>query len=847
MRSARFLLAGLAGSIALAAWWRAEGEATDEVRAAAATADVARDAASPRAYDELQAELAALLGAWRRGEDGVDRARLAGLADELARDHDRADAPRVADHYLSLSPSERRAGLDDEAEWAALWRATKAADPATWPTERERVLRELRALADRVLPRADDLPAALALSLAARIEVRALEAGGVGAVERTERLARAERDARRALAICERAGSASRALEPRWTLARVDRLRGDAAAAEVRYARLGEEARRLRNDDFLEYALVARVDLARERGDVRGVDALLAELATVRRPEECWALAREAAQRLIDEDLPDRAEEFLLRTRPADAAALVGWRALLALAQLRQGETSRARAQLAELPPDEPEARLIRGQLLLAEDRPWEVVALWQDGLGDASLDPLSRVVAATQLGEAWLAEGETQRAAEVLDRTLADAADWEARLARDRRLAGGAGTVAGEWLGLHAVVLCAEAHRRMGDDAAALARVESWHARGWRGGALSADDLAAWSRVAEHGLLSLSAGADRGLAVHLDPDGALESMELPHPRRAWRAGVRRLREAAQRDDEAEVRRLGAELARQAFPPGLLERLARGDADDRLLLLAHGPLEALPFELLTLPDGRWLDEVVSVHYLPGLPAPRPGAPATTRGAWQLLGDPRGADGRALFPAARGELEAVLAMRPDASLARAGDFTADAVLDALASPRPVHLATHLGDASACADPRFAPLGLALDAGAELCVGTVAASPLAAPLVVLSTCESAGGRALDAEGLQGLSRALLEGGVRDLLVSPWPVRDRVAAEWTPAFHAELLDGASPARAARRARAALRDAGHPVSAWAGFRLLGRDGERPAERAGDAPAPGTSAAAGR
>jgi len=813
-----FSIAGAIGVVVLA-WALTRTPLAGSVRAAE------NQGAPTRDHDEVQADLLAELARWRSGAAEADATRLATLAAEFARDHGRGDAPQVAAYYLALDPDERRQGRLDEARWTELWRATKQADSMQWSTQRPQILRELRLLADEVLPRKDNLPAAMALSLAARIEVRALEARTDTLAEREARLGRAEADARRALAICERAGSISRSLEPRWTLARLDRLHGRTLDAESGFTKLAADARYLENGDYLQHALLARIDLARERGDVHGIDKLLGELAILRSPADCWPLASAAAQRLLDEDRPARAEEFLLRNRPHADEEQDAWRVLLILAQLRQGETSRARAQLDALAPGHPDARLLEGQLLLAEERPWEVIALWQSPASREWLPPLSRVVAATQLGEAWLAEGEPERAAQVLDEALLEAQDWEARIARDRQLAGDAGTVAGEWLGLHAVVLAVEARLRAGDELDALLRAEAWHSRGLRGTELTVDDLLAWAAADELGLLSISIGADRGIALHLAANGEIEAMEIPHPRRTLREGVRRLREAARRDDEALVRELGAELARHLLPPKLRERLANADPDQRLLLLAHGPLEALPFELLTLEDGAWLDERVSLHHLPGLPARRPGTYEALDAAWDLIGDPRTADGSPLFPAAREELDSIVALRPDARVASGPSFDADSVRDALASPNPVHIATHLGESADCAHPRFAALGLRLDAGAELCVGELSEGTLAAQLVVLSTCESAGGRAVDAEGLQGLSRALLEGGVRDLLVSPWPVRDRAAAAWTPAFHAALLEGHSPARAARRARATLRDRGWPVSDWSSFRLLGRD----------------------
>jgi CHAT domain-containing protein len=99
----------------------------------------------------------------------------------------------------------------------------------------------------------------------------------------------------------------------------------------------------------------------------------------------------------------------------------------------------------------------------------------------------------------------------------------------------------------------------------------------------------------------------------------------------------------------------------------------------------------------------------------------------------------------------------------------------------------------------------------------------AAPL--PLVVLPACETGGGAFVDAQGLHGLARAFLESGARELVVTSWPVQDEPARRFSLAFHRALLAGATPARAARSARAALRAEGLAAAEWAAFRVLGSE----------------------
>jgi tetratricopeptide (TPR) repeat protein len=106
--------------------------------------------------------------------------------------------------------------------------------------------------------------------------------------------------------------------------------------------------------------------------------------------------------------------------------------------------------------------------------------------------------------------------------------------------------------------------------------------------------------------------------------------------------------------------------------------------------------------------------------------------------------------------------------------------------------------------------------------------IAAMDLAARLVVLSGCESAGGRFASGEGVLGLTSAFLSAGVPAVIASLWPVDDETTANLMLHFYDELASGFSSATALRQAQNAVQAdlaTRHPFF-WAGFVLVG-DGD--------------------
>jgi len=80
-------------------------------------------------------------------------------------------------------------------------------------------------------------------------------------------------------------------------------------------------------------------------------------------------------------------------------------------------------------------------------------------------------------------------------------------------------------------------------------------------------------------------------------------------------------------------------------------------------------------------------------------------------------------------------------------------------------------------------------------------------LPAELVVLSACQTALGKDVTGEGLDGLTRAFMYAGARRLVVSLWSVNDQATAALMQRFYVEMLkNNKTPAAALRAAQIEL-----------------------------------------
>lgn len=231
----------------------------------------------------------------------------------------------------------------------------------------------------------------------------------------------------------------------------------------------------------------------------------------------------------------------------------------------------------------------------------------------------------------------------------------------------------------------------------------------------------------------------------------------------------------------------------------------------RVVVVPFGPLNLLPFHALAL-DGVPLAVSHVVSYAPlAATVGRAGPldePLVTA-APLVVGDPAFAESAhprlRRLEGARVEAQVVAATLqapPDRVLL--DDQAAEtAVVGRLGSADLVHLATHgLLD-------ELAPFAssLVLSGADELTVADLVGLQLTTPLAVLSGCDTGRGTATLGGDVVGLTRSLLRSGVRQAVVSLWPVDDRIAPVIMAAFYRHLVTGRPPAEALALAQRDLR----------------------------------------
>jgi len=277
----------------------------------------------------------------------------------------------------------------------------------------------------------------------------------------------------------------------------------------------------------------------------------------------------------------------------------------------------------------------------------------------------------------------------------------------------------------------------------------------------------------------------------------------------------------------------------------------RVDAFHRLVIVADGPLEELPFEVLR--DPRSGQRLVASHEIAYLPSFSVLAAARARtcslpehglfalgdsifGAsderWSGADDPRHDDEALLFqrlPASAVEVENIAGIYgDDATVVLGGDATRERFLAEARRHRTLHVASHArSDRQAPERSRIALSCLDAEgrvpATCDLYFEDVAALDLCGQVVVLSACDTAGGRPLPGEGILGLPWAFLRAGAGAVVASRWRVADEPTAMLMITFHRHLRAGAGPAAALRQAKLELIAAGRRPSDWAALVLLG------------------------
>lgn len=354
--------------------------------------------------------------------------------------------------------------------------------------------------------------------------------------------------------------------------------------------------------------------------------------------------------------------------------------------------------------------------------------------------------------------------------------------------------------------------------------------------------------------------------AFVLDAGGGLAALNLgPLPRveaaiDAWRAAVHpsgTVRGIGRVGDRgAALEPAGEELRRRLLDPVLA---AAGDV--RTLHVCRDgapalvPLDALPYGSGVVGDRFEIRVETSVQHLLAPAPPVAGPPELLAVAAVDYGEAGASLGEAFeaLPATGAEAAAVaaaFAAVPGAktTLLSGAAATRDAWIREAPSARFLHLATHgwsalkvQADAGALAVAfaELAPLalcGLAFagaNQGTDLAgraVGIATGEDVVGldltrcELAVLSSCDSASGLARSGMGSLSLAAALHSAGARSVVSSLWKVDDDAARALMAEFYRRLFElGESKAQALWNAKLALRDAGAPLAAWAGWVLSG------------------------
>ncbi|MCP4654029.1 MAG: CHAT domain-containing protein, partial [bacterium] len=383
--------------------------------------------------------------------------------------------------------------------------------------------------------------------------------------------------------------------------------------------------------------------------------------------------------------------------------------------------------------------------------------------------------------------------------------------------------------------------------------------------------------------LLEYQLGEDRSFLWAVTPD-SIASFELPPQAEIERVARRTydlLVISNRRRYRVRTERTLATLSKMLLGP-VVEHLG----SKRLLIVAEGALQYIPFGALPVPDRSGAaseaafessahavpliveHEIVSVPSASALDVlrrqvtgrrPAPGVVAVLADPVFRSDDPRVRENRTTTgphssragPGKRGEppladpsryerlgysrqeAEAILDLVPAEGSFEALDFKASletATRGDLGRYRIVHFATH-GEFDT-AQPELSRLVLSLvdDQGRPqdglLFAHQIYNLELPAELVVLSSCHSALGTEIRGEGLVGLTQGFMYAGAARVVVSLWNVDDQATAALMKRFYQHLLeDGLRPAAALRKAQIAIgREL--PWQApyfWAGFVLQG------------------------
>lgn len=528
---------------------------------------------------------------------------------------------------------------------------------------------------------------------------------------------------------------------------------------------------------------------------------------------------------------------------PTDETALRRWRAeaLRRLGRPREAEQelARARALLPEIPDPEhrsvvrSEVEVLEGRLL-ESSHPRDAVAPLSEAIDrfvrTGLLNPLPRAYlgrarAYRRLGRNDAAASDLRAAVDLIESRRAhagSAADRAMFLADVREVYEEAVDLAARTGDVeHAFRLAEALHARVLDDALGRGADAEESAVGPVPETVPSAEIQDQISLGES-LWAFLALPDRLLRWRLDRE-SLELDTVPVSATELERHVGRLRAAARTGDPAALeeasRVLSAWVLGSSTPlPG------------RLLVVPDGPLHDLPLDLLVDPStGSPLVESSVVALEPSgsvfarIAARDRRRPSLNASSALVVADPAFPrdrfPGLPRLPGARSEGVAVRELYPNSTVLAGAAASASAFLEALGRHPVAHVAAHAVPSSG--DPRLSYLVLS---EGPLYAREIAERRLGdARVIVLSTCGSGREGERLGEGLAGLSQAFLVAGASSVVGTLWPIEDRAVVPLATAFHRNLVAGADPASALRKAKLEALRAGDPPSVWAAFELIG------------------------
>ncbi|WP_239396506.1 CHAT domain-containing protein [Frankia sp. CiP3] len=249
----------------------------------------------------------------------------------------------------------------------------------------------------------------------------------------------------------------------------------------------------------------------------------------------------------------------------------------------------------------------------------------------------------------------------------------------------------------------------------------------------------------------------------------------------------------------------------------------------RLFVLPDGPLWALPFDALPLPDDAGsLGDELPVVIAPSLPvlsrlSERAGEPPHIA-QWRVLalgGPAAGPD----FPAIPGTVEQVSAIGrrlPGTCTLTGKRASRQTLAQQITTATHIHIAAH-----AFGTPDSDVPHIVLSDGADgpdlLYATEIAQWHLQAELVFLSACGTSVARLSSGEGATSIGRAFILAGARCVIATLWPIEDTEAVDLISLFYQRLAEGVSPAQAALYARQQARAMGAGVRTWSALQVIG------------------------